>query len=276
MNRFFRRLLLGALLLLAGACARHKIIPDDELALIFHDAFLANAYLGSRGVDLDSLNVYEPIFARYGYTTDDVQYTIGNFSKRKSARLGNVVESAIEMLEKEGARYNREVAILDTIDRVALRTLTRKVRTDSLIRIRSLRDTARVNFTLDVSPGEYRLGLRYLIDSLDRNEGGLRAVFWLERRDSSRTNYYSTNLRRNSEESLSRTFQTDTSHRRMHVQILTFIEKRPRPLSVTIRDLSVEYTPPLLQAVDSLYDQTLDIRLFADEFFRAANPKDSL
>ena len=79
-------------LLCTAACARHTIIPDDELAQIFHDAFLTNAYIGSQNVRIDSLNIYEPIFARYGYTTEDVQYTIGNFSKRKSARLGDVVE----------------------------------------------------------------------------------------------------------------------------------------------------------------------------------------
>ena len=77
----------------------------------------------------DSLRIYEPIFARYGYTTDDVHYTIGNFSKRKSARLGDVVERAIEMLEREGKIYNQEVAVLDTIDNASLTPLksTRRI-----------------------------------------------------------------------------------------------------------------------------------------------------
>ena len=91
MKRIVRISLCMFLLVLAGACARHKIIPDRKLAQIFHDAFLANAYIGSEQVDIDSLNIYEPIFAGYGYTTEDVYYTIGNFSKRKSARLGDVV-----------------------------------------------------------------------------------------------------------------------------------------------------------------------------------------
>ena len=124
------RIRLAALLLLglmAGACTRHKIIPDDELALIFHDAFLTNAYITTERLRLDSLEIYEPIFARYGYTTEDVQYTIGNFSKRKSARLGDVVEESIRMLEEEGKRYEHEVSILDTIDNVARRRATRTV-----------------------------------------------------------------------------------------------------------------------------------------------------
>lgn len=275
MKRILRPALAAALLLLAGACARHTIIPDDELAEIFHDAFLANAYIGNEGVKLDSLNVYEPIFSRHGYTTDDVQYTIGNFSKRKSARLGDVVELAIEQLEREGKYYNREVAVLDTVDNVARRTFRRTLRTDSLIRVRSLRDTARLHFDIDTEPGEYTLELNYRIDSLDRNDRGLRAEMWLETHDSTRTNVYSLMLRRNRKESLSRRFETDSTHRKLHIDLLRFQDK-PRQPSVTVSDLRLEYTPPTSRAVEQLYRQQLDIRIFADEFFRAAIPADSL
>ena len=269
MKRFLRMAASAAFVLLLSACARHKIIPDDTLAQIFHDAFLTNAYIGSEGVKTDSLRIYEPIFARYGYTTDDVHYTIGNFSKRKSARLGDVVERAIEMLEREGKIYNQEVAVLDTIDNVARRTFTRTVLADSLIRVGSLRDTARLSFTLDVEPGEYSLSLKYLVDSLDRNQRGLKGSVWLERRDSSRTNVYTTTLRRNREESFSRRFTTDTTHRRLRIDFLTFNARPERP-SVTVTDLKVEYIPPTRTAVEKLYEQQLDIRIFADDFLRAA------
>ena len=83
MKRLIYILVSGLLL----ACSGYKIIPDEQLALIFHDAFLSNAYMQHRGMRPDSLNLYEPIFAKYGYTTADVQYTIGNFSKRKSLSL---------------------------------------------------------------------------------------------------------------------------------------------------------------------------------------------
>ena len=95
MKRYLRITAFALFAVLFAACARHKIIPDDKLAQIFHDAFLTNAYIGNGNVKTDSLRIYEPIFARYGYTTDDVHYTIGNFSKRKSARLGDIVERAI-------------------------------------------------------------------------------------------------------------------------------------------------------------------------------------
>lgn len=272
------RIRLAALLLLglmAGACVRHKIISDEELAHIFHDAFLTNAYVSTERLSLDSLNIYEPIFARYGYTTEDVQYTIGNFSKRKSARLGDVVEEAIRMLEEEGLRYEHEVAVLDTIDNVARRTFTRTVLADSLVRVRSLRDTARLHIRLDsLLPGEYNLTVNYLVDSLDRNPG-LRGSAWLIRTDGSRTSSYTFTMRRNKEERFTRRYTADSTTRELHLNLFLPREGAKRP-SVTLRDLEIRYTPPTRHAVESLYLRQLDIRIFADEFFRAAHPKDSL
>ena len=269
MKRIFRISLCAFLLLAGAACTRHKIIPDEKLAQIFHDAFLTNAYIGDVRVNIDSLNIYEPIFARYGYTTRDVYYTIGNFSKRKSARLGDVVEMAIDKLEAEGKFYDREVAVLDTIDNVARRTFTRTVYADSLIRVGSLRDTARLRIAVDVQPGEYELRLKYLVDSLDRNEKGLRGVVWLENRDGGRSSVYSTT------ENFTRRFTVDTTHRRLHLDFLDFREKPLRP-SVTVTGLEIDYIPTTSVAVDSLYRQQLDLRIFADEFLRAAIQADSL
>ena len=236
MKRIFRISLCAFLLLAGAACTRHKIIPDEKLAQIFHDAFLTNAYIGDVRVNIDSLNIYEPIFARYGYTTRDVYYTIDN---------------------------------------VARRTFTRTVYADSLIRVGSLRDTARLRIAVDVQPGEYELRLKYLVDSLDRNEKGLRGVVWLENRDGGRSSVYSTTLRRNRTENFTRRFTVDTTHRRLHLDFLDFREKPLRP-SVTVTGLEIDYIPTTSVAVDSLYRQQLDLRIFADEFLRAAIQADSL
>ena len=275
MKPFFRFFACVSVALCSFACSHHTIIPDDELALIFHDAFLANAYLGGRNPTADSLNVYEPIFARYGYTTQDVQYTIGNFSKRKSARLGIVVERAITMLDAEGKDYSREVAILDTIDNVALRTARRTVRADSLIRVRSLADTSQLRFAFDVVPGAYDVQLTYLVDSLDRNTADApRSRMWLESADGTQSQNYNIILRRRSEGYISHRFKADSGHRRLRIEFYSFTG-RPQTPSVTVRNFKVEHTPEKAEAVDLLYERQLDLRIFADEFFRAAQ-KDSL
>ena len=116
MKRLIRLFCLIAAATALGSCARDKVIPDEELARIFRDAYLINAYVSDRGVKLDSLELYEPVFSRYGYTAEDVRYTIGNFSRRKSAKLSDVVEQSIRLLEERAllqvrsrrTRYDRQ------------------------------------------------------------------------------------------------------------------------------------------------------------------------
>ena len=49
-------------------CNKPKVIPDDVLGKIFHDAMLTNSYINNVLVKADSLNIYEPILDSYGYT----------------------------------------------------------------------------------------------------------------------------------------------------------------------------------------------------------------
>lgn len=266
--------LVAALTLLSTACSQHTIIPDDELAQIFHDAFLTNAYIERQRVDIDSLNLYAPIFARYGYTTEDVQYTIGNFSKRKSARLSDVVEAAIDLLEAEEKFYNREVAALDTIKQVALRSARRTVYEQDRIRVRSLRDTAKLAISIDVEPGSYEVQYDYLVDSLDENTRLQRRI-WVENSEGEKEQMQYFQLRRHVEDHASRTMTIDTAARKLHLKLLAFIEKPKRP-SITVTNLRISHTPPAEEAIDQLYERQLKVRIFADQFLRAAIEKDSL
>lgn len=273
MKRIFAAAIL-LLMLLPTACKRHTVIPDDELARIFHDAFLTNAYIDSKHVATDSLNLYAPIFAHYGYTIEDVQYTIGNFSKRKSARLSDVVEAAIDLLEEEGLQYDREVRILDTIRQVALRTTSQLIVDDTLIQVRSLRDTARLSFVIDVEEGEYEVSYAYEVDSLDRNSR-LQRLFWLEKADSTREHVQQNTLRRNTTDRVVRKYRTDSTSKRLHLHLITFPDAPKRP-SLTVRNLRVKYTPNEEEAHRLLFERQMDLRIFSDYFLRASREKDSL
>lgn len=274
MNRILHIAAAVILLLGSTACQKHTIISDEQLADIFHDVFLANAYTSGdiNRIDLDSMNIYEPIIHARGYTIEDIQYTIGNFSKRKSARLGDVVEVAIARLEKEGKYYEKEVAILDTINNVAQRTFTRTVKADSLIRVGRLKDSTRLKMQFDLRPGEYTLDLDYLVDSLDENLKGLRAEMWVEKSDKGRAFAYNIPLQRYTKEHFHRRFTTDTTHLRLHINFLKFNTKAKRP-SIRVTDFKLAYQPLTDDAVDSLFAKQLNFRIFTDEFFRAFAPK---
>lgn len=272
---------LFALLILAlmvgGGCKNHRIIPDDELAQIFHDAFLANSYLDRGNPKRDSLLLYEPIFERYGYTTEDVRYTIGNFSKRKSARLGDVVELAIDRLEEEGERLDKIVADLDTVDNVARRKTQRVIYHDSLITAYRLKDTVRLRIELDsILVGDYRIESRYLVDSLDENLSH-RVQCWLVRENEGRMALHSTQLRRGQELRFERTLTADTSARRLVIDFWPMQRniKRKRP-HITLYDLTITRILPAEEAVDSLYRRETAVRIFADDFLRTFIPTDSL
>ena len=268
------RILLLAAAVAAAACARHRIIPDEKLAMIFRDAFLVNAYLSTESLSGDSLNVYEPIFDRYGYTVEDVQYTVASFSRRKSARLGDGVNRAADLLEQEGLIYDREVAVLDTVNNIARRRFTRTLRSDSLLRVERLRDTGLLRIRIpEVRPGDYAVSYRYRIDSADRNRN-VRTGVWFERADSSRTANYTMLMRRGSDETFSRTLTADSSARTLVLDIFIFRDKPLTP-RIDVRDLRITFTPDTALAVDSLYLEQSELGIFADEFFQAFAP-DSL
>lgn len=258
-------LCLLATLLLAPACRHHTIIPDRELAQIFHDIFLTNAYIQERHPRVDSLMLYEPVFARYGYTTEDVQYTIGNFSKRKSARLGDVVEQAIAQLEEEGLRLEHETAILDTVDNVARRLTRRTLYASPSIHVRALKDTARLCWSIPVpEPGDYTISLDYRIDSLDQNRV-MRAAAWFEGDEPGRTQYRATVLTRHRREHFEQTLTADTAARRLIVDFWRIDGRRERP-DIRLSDIRITRTLPADRARDSLYRLQLSLRIFADDF----------
>lgn len=165
---------------LAASCGGPRIIPDRELARIFHDIYLVNTLVGQRGMAIDSLNIYEPVFASYGYTVEDLQYTIGNFAKRKSARLSeDVVEVAGRMLLAESRVWQRRMHIADTVASVARKRFAERMYFDSLIRVRRVADTALLRVVIeDIRPGNYEVSYGFFVDSLDRNLT-LRAGVWL-------------------------------------------------------------------------------------------------
>lgn len=246
-----------------GSCNRPQTISDNELIDIFHDAYLANAYLNSTFEEYDSVLVYEPILERYGYTIEDLQHSIQTFSERKSALLSDLVAKTYRRLDEESKAEARKVVILDTLDRVAQRTYTRMIYADSLIVAKELRDTSKLRITIDsLVPGEYNVSFSYLIDSLDENRNS-RVEAYVLCSDSARAMRHTTMLSRYRESNYSRKFTVDTQHRQLYINMYYHpsneISKQP---DITIRNLEVERVLPAEVSVDSLYHQQLNVRIF--------------
>lgn len=277
-----KRVIICMLILLSVvSCSRKKVIDDQTLAKIFSEAYISNAYLGIKYFNIDSVQIYEPILDRYGFTPEDFRYTIGNFSRRKSAQLGRVLKDAEEQIKKIADIYEREVVILDTIQNVAVRTMQRVVHKDSLISVKKLADTSKLKLVIDpLQPGMYSVRYKYNCtkEQIKEKKGkkkdlSLRGVINIETSTGTHANNYAYNLR--DEENIRRTISTDTAAKRL---VITFAKpadptQKMRKPNITISDFIIEYTPEEKLAIDSLFKRYIDIKIFDDVFFSA---KDSL
>lgn len=271
-------LLTAAIILASGVgCSRRTQISDEMLAQIFHDSFLANAYTSERGISLDSLRLYEPIFNKYGYTTDDVQYTIGSFATRKSARLSDVVERAIAMLERRGEILDKHIEVLNSIDEMAKSRSAEIVYSDSLLRYDNLNDSMSLLITLDsLTKGSYHLTFDYLVDSMDRTSRVYMTHSWVERDervkgkdggDSIVTKKLSNNsqsLRRGVVLNFENTRNIDNTGDRMVIELLSNND-RDSARSVTIKNIELRHTFELESAREKLYQHLLGFNIFDDE-----------
>ena len=277
-----KRVIICILIVLSVAgCARKKEIDDHTLAKIFSEAYITNAYMGIKYFNIDSVQIYEPILEHYGFTPEDFRYTIGNFSRRKSAQLGRVLKEAEEQIKQYADIYDREVVILDTIQNVAVRTMQRVVHKDSLISIKKLADSSKLKMVIDpLQPGMYSVRYKYNCTKeqvKDKNgkkkDLALRGVINIETSTGTHANNYAYNLRE--EENIRRTISTDTAAKRL---VITFAKPadpthKMRKPNITISDFIIEYTPEENLAIDSLFKRYIDIKIFDDVFFSA---KDSL
>ena len=271
MKRVLYSLLLVAMVALTS-CREKKIIPDDTLADIFHDAFVVNAYIGETRVNLDSLQVYESIFQQYGYSVDDVTHTIGNFSRRKSVRLGSIVEKAISKLEKEGKVYEKQVIILDTIRNVAIRTFKRTIYSDSLIVAKNRADSTKLHIEISPAPrGEYILLYNYTCgDDLDTYPRSSELYFADE--NGIPRNRLSFALREKGV--VNRTVVAKDNNHKLVLKIGKYTKSNskegkpglPKTQNLEIRNLRIIHKLNAEDAVDSLFASYVDIKIFADGF----------
>ena len=199
--------------------------------------------------------------------------TIGDFSRRKSARLGTVVEKAISRLEAESKMYARQVVILDTIRNASIRALTEDVYCDTLIEARLRRDSTLIELVVEpIHPGEYNISYNYDCKD-DLKKHPRKALFYFETEHGGRYGYSTARLREH--ENVRRVLRADARCRRLIVKFGEYDNKtRPKRQDLTIRKLRIKYTPTEQLAIDSLYHQYIDIKIFTDEFLFPA--QDSL
>lgn len=257
-------------MLLSIGCSGPKVIPDDILVKIFHDAYIANAYMEECRIKEDSLLLYEPIFKRYGYTVDDLRHTITTFSERKSAMLSDLMGDVNRMLDAEYKAEAKKMVVLDTIDNIAKRQYTRTIYADSLISAKRLRDTTKLRITVeDIIPGDYTVSFNYLIDTLDENRNSRVEVLFLNT-DSVACARHTMMLSRFREGKYSHSMSADTTMRKLYINIFYHPNNEESKLpDITVRNLKVIRQLPTEVCVDSLYHDQLNLRIINHDLMTA-------
>ena len=106
-----RALHIVLVLLAAAACQGPRVIPKDTLADIYTEMFLADQQVRELNIprpQMDTMLLYEAIFEKYGYDTDDYQYTLQR-NLRDPERFAKVFEAVAKRLEGEIASLDRAI-----------------------------------------------------------------------------------------------------------------------------------------------------------------------
>ena len=127
-----RALHIVLVLLVAAACQGPRIIPKGTLTDIYEDMFLADQMVREENMqrdDLDSLLLYEAVFEKYGYDTDDYFHSLRYYLKDPE-RFAKVFEEVATRLQGQA---NALEPIIQHQDWVAQRMGAKRPQIDSIL-----------------------------------------------------------------------------------------------------------------------------------------------
>lgn len=131
-----------AFLLLALAilsCGRARVISRGKLVDIYAEMFLTDQWLRDNPdikKTADTLLVYEPIFNRYGYTTDDYLKTMEHYM-REPDKYAKILKNTAKKLEKHEKEVQKAIDAIERVNKLHLSpvnasdTLLRRFKSDS-------------------------------------------------------------------------------------------------------------------------------------------------
>ena len=114
MKRFLHIVLV---LLVAVACRGPRVIPKDTLTDIYTEMFIADQMVRDADIpraQMDTMLLYEAVFEKYGYDTEDYLYSLRYYLKDPE-RFGKVFENVAKRLEGEVDALKKIVELRDRI-----------------------------------------------------------------------------------------------------------------------------------------------------------------
>ncbi|MFI3330938.1 MAG: DUF4296 domain-containing protein [Rikenellaceae bacterium] len=272
MTRFLYIIL--TLLLITSSCSRSRVIKDKDLELILHDMFLQNAYSSEKKLKLDSLNIYKPIFEKYGYKEVDMLTTLTEFSRRKSSKFSVVLDKAIKRMDGEYELLQGKVAMLDTVSNIAKRRYLAVVYQDSLLSVKSEDDLKFVELRLPAKEGRYKLEFEHKFHDLAKNFS-FKTEFGIF--DDKKHQLFSRNVWVNTANLKGVDIVLDAPERADSLIGKFIVMPKSQKFSpLDIHSIKVTYFLDEKSALDSLYRQYMNYELLIDDIPYYDYPKDSI
>ncbi len=107
MKKFLQHILIliAAAMILAPSCRREgpRVIPRSKLAKIYAEMFVTDQWIQSKPglrTIADTSLVYEPILEKYGFDSEDYQYSIDHYMDDPE-RFSRILRSTADILDKE-------------------------------------------------------------------------------------------------------------------------------------------------------------------------------
>lgn len=161
-----------ALLFCSSCGKRPKTIPVQEFKEIFIKASIADSYLNlNTGIyKRDTLRFFEPILNSYGYTIEDLEYTIQKHALRKSDVISVIMDMASQDISAMMDKYNEAAESNLNWMKLAKSSLRDTILIVDSVRIKTFKDIDSAVYSLkNLVDGEYVIKYKYYIDSLDKN-----------------------------------------------------------------------------------------------------------
>ena len=107
------------LLAVAVSCRGPRVIPRGKLADVYYDLFLAEQQVRDDPLlysQADTMLVYEAVFNRHGYDTDDYLHSIRYYLKDPE-RFGKMMQSVAERLENDAKSLDKVIDHLNWVNK---------------------------------------------------------------------------------------------------------------------------------------------------------------
>lgn len=122
MRRFLKILLPVAAAICVAACSSGKgrVIPKGTMAHIYAEMFVADQQIASDWKlkrSADTSLVYEPIFEKYGYTSDDYRAS-REYYIQDPDRYARILRKSVQILEGEVKELKKEKKLMESLEQV--------------------------------------------------------------------------------------------------------------------------------------------------------------